>query len=87
MRRGWRKEEEEERILEMEKVDELQVEQDWWWSLDDLENRPGNVVWWRMGALVTGMESSVLMDVLEMVAEIGHKEIQEIVIDHDLENG
>ena len=40
-----------------------------------------------MEALVTGKESSVLMDVLEMVAEIGRKEIREIVIDHDLENG
>ena len=36
---------------------------------------------------MTGMESSVLMDVLEMVVEIAHKEIQEIAIDHDLENG
>ena len=87
MRRGWRKEEEEERILEMEMVDELPVEQDWWWSQDGLENLPRSVACWRMGALVTGKESGVLMDVLEMVEEIGHKEIQEIVIDRDLENG
>ena len=87
MRRGWRKEEEEGRIQEMEMVDELPVEQDWWWSQDGLESLPRSVAWWRMEALVTGMESSVLMDVLEMVVEIDHKEIQEIVIDHDLENG
>ena len=29
----------------MEKVDELQVERDWWWSQDDLESLPENVAW------------------------------------------